>query len=445
MREDIWVVIDGKVYDVTNLISESSGHPGGAEIPLEYAGKDASEFWNDIHGHLKDEILQDITEGAVSESLSDLGLQLLPRVVGIADGDPPAAARGPNFPSTNWAGNVVWGAADVASPTALPELQSLVAKAPGHVRVVGRSHSFTPVCDTDGLLISLARMQEVLKFDDEQGLLTIEGGTTYTAVNAFLSGTKWALPNLATLPHFTVAGSMSMGTHGSSGVKDGRAQLGNQASQVVGIQFVLGDGSLKNYSRDADEEFPGTLVSLGCLGVVSSITLACVPAFTIQQCTYIDHTIDDIITNFRQMLNCVDSFSWLVDWPEQEEDNPPPVPGKTSGMEGAVPDDAPALLGRNRLLIRNFYPVGDAPEPYTPAVERWGGRLLSDADAVTSPTVMSSSPVVGPWFEHLNSYGAGIPSGAVRCGISLSLSVCVCLSLSLSVRVSLSVCVCVCV
>ena len=58
MREDIWVVIDGKVYDVTNLISESSGHPGGAEIPLEYAGKDASEFWNDIHGHLKDEILQ---------------------------------------------------------------------------------------------------------------------------------------------------------------------------------------------------------------------------------------------------------------------------------------------------------------------------------------------------------------------------------------------------
>lgn len=61
------------------------------------------------------------------------------------------------------------------------------------------------------------------------------------------------MKNEATLPHFTVAGSISMGTHGSSGIgADGRCNNGNQASQVSAIEFVLPDGELKAYSRAAD-------------------------------------------------------------------------------------------------------------------------------------------------------------------------------------------------
>ena len=44
-RADIWVVIDGAVYDMTEFIGAASLHPGGDAIPLEYAGKDASAFW----------------------------------------------------------------------------------------------------------------------------------------------------------------------------------------------------------------------------------------------------------------------------------------------------------------------------------------------------------------------------------------------------------------
>ena len=82
---------------------------------------------------------------------------------------------------------------------------------------------------------------------------------------------------------------MSMGTHGSSGVNvsDGRAQLGNQASQVIGLEFVLPDGSCKSYSREADPEvFPGMCVSLGCLGIVSKITLQLTPCFEVHQTVY---------------------------------------------------------------------------------------------------------------------------------------------------------------
>ena len=154
----------------------------------------------------------------------------------MADGPAPAGAVGEAFPSTNWAGNVVWDAARSAQPETLAALRELVRGEPGNIRVVGRAHSFTPVCDTDGLLISLARMNRVLELNEAAGTVRVEGGITYTALNKYLSETRWAMKNLATLPHFTVAGSISMGTHGSSGVDpaSGRPRLGNLGSQVCG-------------------------------------------------------------------------------------------------------------------------------------------------------------------------------------------------------------------
>ena len=54
--DDLWIVVDGVVYDMTEFI-QGGDHPGGEDIPLEYGGKDASLFWDDVHGHLRDEIL----------------------------------------------------------------------------------------------------------------------------------------------------------------------------------------------------------------------------------------------------------------------------------------------------------------------------------------------------------------------------------------------------
>ncbi|MCJ1370956.1 Cytochrome b2, mitochondrial precursor [Loxospora ochrophaea] len=45
-REDCWVIIHGKAYDVTEFMPE---HPGGPEIILKFAGKDATETYEPIH------------------------------------------------------------------------------------------------------------------------------------------------------------------------------------------------------------------------------------------------------------------------------------------------------------------------------------------------------------------------------------------------------------
>ena len=116
--------------DITEFIKEESGHPGGSEIPLEYAGKDATEFWTDMHGHLEDEIMEAIDSNDLEDTtMADLGLDALPVVVGIADGEAPASARGPGFPTTNWAGNILWSA---HTP-------------PRTHRSVGSSHRATPL------------------------------------------------------------------------------------------------------------------------------------------------------------------------------------------------------------------------------------------------------------------------------------------------------------
>ena len=106
------------------------------------------------------------------------GLDTFPTVLGLADGPAPASAMGALTPSTNWAGNVVWREPLTVSPETLAELRAVVREAEGNVRVIGRSHSFTPMCDTDGTLINMAKMSGVIDLDETTGRVTVEGGIT---------------------------------------------------------------------------------------------------------------------------------------------------------------------------------------------------------------------------------------------------------------------------
>ncbi|XP_057481613.1 cytochrome b5 [Actinidia eriantha] len=48
-KDDCWVVIDGKVYDVSTYLEE---HPGGDDVLLGATGKDATDEFEDA-GHSK--------------------------------------------------------------------------------------------------------------------------------------------------------------------------------------------------------------------------------------------------------------------------------------------------------------------------------------------------------------------------------------------------------
>lgn len=225
--KDLWVVIEGRVWDMTEFITHA--HPGGEDIPTEYGGKDATDFWVDMHGHVREDILSDLTmgEGEIT------GLDTLPKLIGLT-AEPPSPdqmgeAGRERYTTRNWADTVAWqhegDPAGFLEPQNLEQLCQMVASN-ASVRVLGRGHSFHDICDSapGGVVISLMRhMDRVLAVDTVANTVTVEGGTSHSQLIQHLrEHTTLALSTMASLPHTTLAGSVGTGSHGSSGVSPGK-------------------------------------------------------------------------------------------------------------------------------------------------------------------------------------------------------------------------------
>ena len=196
----------GQIFDMTAFIPE---HPGGADIPLGYAGKDATEFWLQIHDHVRDFILEDLLEG---ES-TNLGIEQLPTLVGLIDPSEPVPAEAGStygldrYWSRNWAGNIVWSHdGNIAEPATVAELQEVVRGA-DKLRCIGRGHAFPDVCDSSELMVSLRHMHDIISVDEEALTVTVQGGINYSQLVAYLArSTEMALQNVACLSTISLAG-----------------------------------------------------------------------------------------------------------------------------------------------------------------------------------------------------------------------------------------------
>ncbi|OAM78599.1 FAD-binding protein [Devosia elaeis] len=209
-------------------------------------------------------------------------------------------------PLRNWAGNVAFGAADFEQPTSLAQLQDMVRRA-GRVRVLGSGHSFSRIADTDGSLISLARLPRRIDIDSAGAKVRIDGGATYADLVPALHASGLALPNVASLPHITVAGAVSTATHGSG---DGNKNL---AASVSAIELVTASGEIVTLRR-GDADFAGAVVGLGALGIISALTLDLVPDFTIRQNVYLGLDLAVLIENFDAVMGSAYSVSLFSQW-----------------------------------------------------------------------------------------------------------------------------------
>ena len=258
------------------------------------------------------------------------GLDILPRIVGLADGPPPLAAQGRPQPllwqQKNWSGFVQWSHGHgeaMLTPSTVEEVQEIV-RSNNQVRVLGRGHGFPAICDqshAEGVMVSLLpNMGRILEIDKERSVAVVEGGCVYRALVEQLEGTGLALQNTQSLSHITVAGGVATGSHGSSGVDPttGRARLPSTATLISGLEIVIGDGSVVEYSRDRDTEIWGGLVtSLGCHGVVTKLTIDLVPDFDVHSFGYQGVSAETFLEHWDDMLNhpsCT-SFNAMLRWP----------------------------------------------------------------------------------------------------------------------------------
>jgi xylitol oxidase len=213
-----------------------------------------------------------------------------------------------NRTRTNWAGNVTFRAAGFHRPGSVAELQRLVAGRP-RVRALGTGHSFSEIADTPGDLISLAGLPPVIEIDSERHTVTLSASLRYGELAATLDRAGQALRNLGSLPHISVAGSCATGTHGSG---DGNGVL---ATSVTALEMVTADGELVTLSRDTDPgRFPGAVVALGALGIVTRLTLRTVPSFGVRQYVYDDLPREQVTAHLGGILGSAYSVSLFTDW-----------------------------------------------------------------------------------------------------------------------------------
>src|SRR5262249_19627277 len=173
----------------------------------------------------------------------------------------------------------------------------------------GTGHSFSRIADTDGELISTAGLPPIADIDAAAGTVTVASGVKYGDLAQRLNAAGWALPNLASLPHIPVAGACATATHGPGG--DTR----NRAAAAHAVDLVTADDSLLTLDRDADPaRFPGAVVALGGLGVVTALMLDLVPAFAVRQYVYDDLPAGELTGHFDEIMDAAYSVSVFTWW-----------------------------------------------------------------------------------------------------------------------------------
>lgn len=209
---------------------------------------------------------------------------------------------------TNWAGNLIYGTGQLFQASSVSELQEVIAKK-SKLRVLGTRHSFNPIADSDSLLISSAGLNRILSLDRINNTVTVEAGIKYGELCGYLQENGYALHNLASLPHISVAGACATATHGSG------YNNGSLATGVNCIEFINGRGELIGLSRQKDGDlFCGAVVNLGALGMVITITLALQPAFTMKQWIFREMPVGELEKNFREIMSAGYSVSLFTDW-----------------------------------------------------------------------------------------------------------------------------------
>lgn len=175
----------------------------------------------------------------------------------------------------NWAGNLEYSASGIAHPTTIDALRDVITGS-GPVKALGSRHSFNNAADTTGTLIALDRMAVPIELDTAACTVRVGAGCTYAQLSEFLEAKEFALHNLASLPHISVAGAVQTGTHGSGVLQ------GSLASAVMAFDIVRASGEAQSL-RASDPDFDASVVGIGALGIVTALTLRVEPSYQVAQ------------------------------------------------------------------------------------------------------------------------------------------------------------------
>lgn len=281
-------------------------------------------------------------------------------------------------PLTNWAGNLTYGTTNIFTPTSVQEVQEFVKRF-AKLRALGSKHSFNSIADSNKGLVSTSGLNRILNLDKAASTITVEAGIKYGELCGYLHENGYALHNLASLPHISIAGACATATHGS-GVLNG-----NLATQVAAIEFVNADGDVVKLSRK-DSEFNGAVVGLGALGIVTKITLDLLPTFNMRQVVYRNLPMGALEENFEAIMSSGYSVSLFTDWKNKNINE---VWIKSRAEDKSSNAQSPEFYGA-KLATQNMHPIEN--QPAENCTEQMG--------------------IAGVWYERLPHFKMGFTPSA---------------------------------
>jgi alditol oxidase len=282
---------------------------------------------------------------------------------------------------SNWAGNIEYSTDNVASANSVAAIQDFVRKH-ANFKTLGTRHCFNRIADSKQQLLTTDFAAEQPVIDSAARTIAVGPGVRYGTIAPLLEAKNFALHNLASLPHISVAGAVSTGTHGS-GVKNG-----NLSTAVSAIEFVNAAGDLVALSRKNDPAvFPGVVVNLGALGVISKVTLNIEPTYQIAQTVYENLPFSSLQQHFDDILSAAYSVSLFTDWRNQrinevwlkhKLDPAKPFVKKPGDFFGAKP------------AVKNLHPIAE----------------------ISAENCTEQMGVPGPWYDRLPHFKMGFTPSA---------------------------------
>ena len=207
---------------------------------------------------------------------------------------------------SNWSGSYQFTAREVIAARTIGDVRKAV-KQGNRVRAIGTRHSFNDLADNGATLVDVTGIDTDPVLDEQARTVTVGAGASYGVLASWLERNGWALHNLGSLPHISIAGATATGTHGSGS----RNKILSAA--IAGIEYVAADGELRRATRE-DAGFDGMVVGLGAFGIVVRITLDIEPSYDIRQDAYAGLTWDRVLDDPDAVMNAAYSVSLFTDW-----------------------------------------------------------------------------------------------------------------------------------
>lgn len=280
----------------------------------------------------------------------------------------------------NWAGNLEYSTDRVYAANSLEQVRDYVKKQ-NKLKVLGTRHCFNNIADSKDNFLSLKPMDELVALDPKASTVTVAAGMTYGQLCPLIDSKGFALHNLASLPHISIAGACTTATHGS-GEKNG-----NLATAVSALELVTAAGEVVKLSRQQDgEAFRGAVVGLGALGVITKVTLDIQPAFMMRQYVYENLPLSELKDNFDKIEASAYSVSLFTDWQKQRINEV----WLKCRVEKAQAQEAPQEFFGAKRATRNLHPIVE----------------------LSAENCTEQMGVPGPWYERLPHFRMGFTPSA---------------------------------